>query len=230
MAKTKLLYIEDEPFLGRIVKETLESQGYEILMLPDGKNAVETWKSFLPDVGILDVMLPHKNGYEIAQEIREIYPETPIIFLTAKTQTPDVLKGFEVGGNDYLKKPFSMEELIVRVENLLKLTKNKSTDAPKNLTIGDYELDVIRYELQHPQQVQKLSHREMELLQIFAEHTNQTVSRQKILLQIWNDDSFFNSRNLDVYVARLRQYLKRDQKIKIQTIRGVGYKILVAES
>ena len=229
MKKVKLLYIEDEPFLGRIVKETLETQGYEVLMLTDGRSVLKKWDDFKPVLGIFDVMLPYKNGYEIAKEIRERYPKTPIVFLTAKTEVSDVIKGFKVGGNDYLKKPFSVEELIIRIENLLKLTENTINIASKELKIGNYIINTQHHELKKGNNIRKLSFRETELLKIFAEHTNQVISRQKILIQIWNDNSFYNSRNLDVYVTRLRQFLKGDSRIEILTLRGVGYKILISD-
>ena len=229
MKKVKLLYIEDEPFLGRIVKETLETQGYEVLMLTDGRSVLKKWVDFKPDLGIFDVMLPYKNGYEIAKEIRERYPKIPIVFLTAKTEVSDVIKGFKVGGNDYLKKPFSVEELIIRIENLLKLTENTINTASKELKIGNYTINTQHHELKKGNNIRKLSFRETELLKIFAEHTNQVISRQKILIQIWNDNSFYNSRNLDVYVTRLRQFLKGDSRIEILTLRGVGYKILISD-
>lgn len=220
----KIFYVEDEPFLGRIVKESLESRGYEVVMASDGRDAVGKFGSTQPDICVLDVMLPHQDGYSIAQQIRKIHPTMPIIFVTAKTQTQDLLKGFEVGGNDYLRKPFSMEELIVRVNNLLQLTK--PTSKPQKLDIvvlGKYEFNALRYELKFGEQVRKLSHREASLLQILSEHQNATVSRKDVLMHVWGDDSFFNSRNLDVYISKLRDYLKADPKLEIATIKGVGY-------
>src|SRR5678815_1659572 len=129
MAKVKILYVEDEPFLGRIVKESLESRDFEVNMATDGKDAVNLFNTVKPQICVLDIMLPNKDGYAIAQSIRQINPSLPIIFVTAKTQTEDLIKGFEVGGNDYLRKPFSMEELIVRVNNLLKLTQGATDDS-----------------------------------------------------------------------------------------------------
>lgn len=220
----KIFYVEDEPFLGRIVKESLESRGYEVVMASDGRDAVGKFESAQPDICVLDVMLPHQDGYSIAQQIRKIHPTMPIIFVTAKTQTQDLLKGFEVGGNDYLRKPFSMEELIVRVNNLLQLTK--PTSKPQKLDIvvlGKYEFNALRYELKFGEQVRKLSHREASLLQILSGHQNATVSRKDVLMHVWGDDSFFNSRNLDVYISKLRDYLKADPNLEIATIKGVGY-------
>lgn len=224
MAKAKILYVEDEPFLGRIVKESLESREYEVVMVADGKEAVPTFQKTQPDICVLDIMLPHQDGYSIAKEIRKSHPAMPIIFVTAKTQTHDLLKGFDAGGNDYLRKPFSLEELIVRVNNLLQLTQSKIKNQKGELIkIGLYEFNVLRYELKLGNQVRKLSHREASLLQILAAHQNATVSRKDVLMHVWGDDSFFNSRNLDVYISKLRDYVKDDAQLVINTIKGVGY-------
>jgi DNA-binding response OmpR family regulator len=220
----KVFYVEDEPFLGRIVKESLESRNFIVAMVDDGKNAIETFRNFSPDLCVLDVMLPNKDGYTIAAEVRKISPSVPIIFVTAKTQTEDLLKGFESGGNDYIRKPFSMEELIVRINNLLQLTLNqKNSTVNESVTIGSYQFNRLRYELKFKDQVKKLSHREAQLLGLLLENRNGTTQRKDILLKLWGDDSFFNSRNLDVYVTKLRDYLKDDPSIEIITIKGVGY-------
>ena len=223
MSKTKILYVEDEPFLGRIVKESLESRNFDVCMATDGKQAVVQFREIHPDICVLDIMLPQKDGYSIAKEIREVNPTVPIIFVTAKTQTEDLLKGFESGGNDYLRKPFSMEELIARVNNLLSLTRQRGHTAKEVITLGKYEFLISRYELKINNMVKKLSHREASLLKILCDHRNTTVGRKKILMNLWGDDSFFNSRNLDVYITKLRDYLKEDASVQIITIKGVGY-------
>ncbi len=227
MAKTKILYVEDEPFLGRIVKESLESRDYEVHMVTDGKEVIDKFKLVHPDICVLDIMLPVKDGYSIAQEIRQLNKETPIIFVTAKTQTEDLIKGFEVGGNDYLRKPFSMEELIVRINNLLHLTKKANDALPDTIAIGRFEFAPNRYELKKGNQVRKLSHREALLLQILCESKNATASRKDMLMRVWGDDSFFNSRNLDVYITKLRDLLKEDPSVEIITIKGVGYRFAI---
>jgi DNA-binding response OmpR family regulator len=218
MSKVKILYVEDEPFLGRIVKESLESRDFEVIMVSDGKDAVRSFTAANPDICVLDIMLPGKDGYTIAKEIRQVDPAVPIIFVTAKNQTEDVLKGFNSGGNDYIRKPFSMEELIVRVNNLLQFTlkKGKSLD---HIAIGRYEFIPLRFELRLDESVKKLSHRE---------NKNATLLRKEILMKLWGDDSFFNSRNLDVYITKLRDYLKEDPSITIITIKGVGYQFTVS--
>lgn len=228
MTKTKILYVEDEPFLGRIVKESLESREFEVTMITDGDEAVDAFKKEQPDICILDIMLPAKDGYTIAREIRQVAPAIPIIFVTAKTQTEDLLKGFEVGGNDYIRKPFSMEELIVRINNLLQITQHqKNGNGSDSITIGSYQFVPLRYELRYKDVVKKLSHRESTLLQTLVENKNATILRKDILMKLWGDDSFFNSRNLDVYITKLRDYLKEDSAIEIITIKGIGYHFAV---
>jgi len=229
MQKTKILYVEDELFLGKIVKESLESRSYEVSMIADGRLALAAFGQFKPDICVLDVMLPNVDGYTIAEEIRKLDPAQPIIFLTAKTQTEDALKGFQSGGNDYIRKPFSLEELIVRIQNLLQLTQSKAASqslpaAP--FAIGQFEFLPHRYELRRGEQSRKLSHRETELLTILCENRNFTVARKEILMRVWGDDSFFNSRNLDVYITKLRDYLREDPGVQITTIKGVGYHFL----
>ena len=229
MSKPKILYVEDEPFLGKIVKETLEMRDFDVRMVSDGGLVMAEMEAFLPDLVILDVMLPHKDGFELGTAIRKMNSRTPIIFVTAKVQTEDVLKGFQSGGNDYLRKPFSMEELIARIRNLLEMASQNPETAPVNLdiiTLGQYTFDARKYELRFRDKIQKLSHREAELLKILTEKLNFPVERKYILQKIWGDDSFFNSRNLDVYIAHLREYLREDSNVQIITLKGVGYQIV----
>jgi DNA-binding response OmpR family regulator len=226
MEKIKLLYVEDEPFLGKIVKESLESRQFEVLMVADGAQVLPALDHFEPDICVLDVMLPHLDGFSIAGALRARYPDLPLVFVTAKTQTDDVLQGFAAGGNDYVRKPFSMEELIVRLHNLLALARGGTAEnkAPKDIIkIGKYRFHTLRYELALGDQVRKLSAREAELLKILANHRNATATRKDILLQVWGDDHFFNSRNLDVYITKLRDYLRDDPSVEIITLKGVGY-------
>lgn len=232
MEKIKILYVEDEPFLGKIVNESLQSRGFEVLMIKDGKDVMSAYQRFQPQICVLDVMLPNVDGFTLGQEIKQLTPDQPIIYLTAKNQTEDLVKGFQSGGNDYIKKPFSMEELIIRIKNLLRLTQNHSF-GPKekndHYKIGQYIFDPNKYELLLGEHARSLSHREAELLKIFAENPNQAVQRKDILKKIWGDDSFFNSRNLDVYITKLRGYLKADPNVQIITLKGVGYRFVVVE-
>jgi DNA-binding response OmpR family regulator len=227
MSKTKILYVEDEPFLGRIVKESLESRDFDVHMVTDGKDALKIFSEVKPDACVLDIMLPTKDGYSIARDIRKINQSVPIIFVTAKNQTEDVLKGFEWGGNDYIRKPFSMEELIARISNLMNLASARITKSNDTVIIGKYEFNPLRFELRFGSSSKKLSHRESTLLQMLIESKNSTLPRKNILLKLWGDDSFFNSRNLDVYITKLRDYLKEDKSIEIITIKGIGYQFTV---
>ncbi|MCB0741262.1 MAG: response regulator transcription factor, partial [Chitinophagaceae bacterium] len=178
-----------------------------------------------PDICILDIMLPNKDGFAIADDIRQLNEEVPIIFLTAKTQTEDVVKGFSIGGNDYMRKPFSMEELIVRVQNLLR-QKNNSEMSTASASIGKYTFHSHRQTLIFKGEEKKLSFRESELLRLLFENRHQIIERKKILNLLWGDDSFFNSRNLDVYITKIRNYLKGDDAVEIITVKGVGYRFI----
>lgn len=225
MEKTKVLYVEDEPFLAKIVKESLESRSFEVHMEADGLMGLSAFRQFQPDICVLDVMLPKKNGFDLGKSIRQLDPNIPIIFLTAKNQTADVVQGFQAGGNDYIRKPFSMEELIIRMSNLLHLVKGKAK-APRPdqfISIGQYRFFPLKYELSIGEQKRKLSHREAELLKILTEKPNFTVKRKDILQRVWGDDTFFNSRTLDVYITKLRDYLKEDPNVAIITLKGIGY-------
>ena len=229
--KKKILYIEDEPHLSRIVKETLELRGYEVLHKKDGNRIMDYVSSFSPDVCLLDVMLPDVDGFTIATHIHNVHPRLPIIFLTAKNQTDDLVKGFASGGTDYLRKPFSMEELIARIENQLKLNGRDAQalqSLPDEVVLKQYRFYPGKYELHTPGGVVKLSNRESQILGILCTHTNAAVDRRMLLQTVWGDDSFFNSRNLDVYIRKLRNYFAGAQGIEIVTLKGQGYHFVVS--
>ena len=182
-----------------------------------------------PDVCLLDVMLPQKDGFTIADEIRELDAKVPIIFLTARSAVADVVTGFKTGGNDYIRKPFSMEELIVRIENVLKQPSNHTTEEEdEEVEIGAYRFNKRRQVLQIDGEQRKLSYRESELLKLLYNNRDGIVERKEILTLLWGSDSFFNSRNLDVYITKLRSYFKRDPAIEIITIKGIGYRFVQA--
>lgn len=219
----KILYVEDEPALGKIVKESLQSRNYDVSMAEDGLEGLRFFEAKQPDICVLDIMLPKMDGYTLAAEIRKIHPKMPIIFLTAKSQLDDVLKGFQVGGNDYLKKPFSLEELIIRIENLLSLTSGSPINHAK-FRFGNFTFNPSKFELiGSNEQARRLSHKEAGILHLLIQHGNSTLERKKILLELWGDDSYFNSRNLDVYITKLRDYLREDASVEIITIKGIGY-------
>ena len=227
----KLFYIEDEPHLGRIVKETLEKQDYQVVWERDGARVIGHFQSFDPQICVLDIMLPHVDGYELCRQIKTLRPTLPIIFLTARTETEDLVKGFEAGGNDYIRKPFSMEELMVRIQNLLRLnTGPPSVDSTldREIQLGRYIYRPQRYELESPQGTISLSQRDSEILSLLTASVNRVIDRKQLLISVWGDDSFFNSRNLDVYIRKLRDYFKHDPAIRIQTLKGKGYLFLVS--
>ena len=229
MKNVKVLYVEDEPFLGKIVKESLESRSFEVKLVADGQQVLAAFEQFRPHVCVLDVMLPNRDGFSLAQDIRQRDAQAPIIFLTAKNQTQDVVKGFSSGGNDYVRKPFSMEELIVRINNLLHITQTLPPNgqaAAGYITLGRYRFFPNQQELHLESHVRKISHRETQLLKVLTAQPGSIVDRREMLKKIWGDDSFFNSRNLDVYVTRLRDYLKEDNSVEIITLKGVGYRMV----
>jgi len=226
MKQPKILYVEDEIFLAKIVSETLQGRGYDVVMESDGGKAVKRFEESAPDVCLLDIMLPNKDGFAIADEIRDINADVPIIFLSAKSAATDVVNGFKMGGNDYIRKPFSMEELIVRIEHVLKGNPAGEPMA-EEVVVGEYKFNSKRQTLNHPKEDRKLSYRESELLKALYNNRNEIVERRDILNLLWGSDSFFNSRNLDVYITKLRNYLKLDPSIEIITIKGVGYRFVI---
>ncbi|MFZ6025644.1 MAG: response regulator transcription factor [Bacteroidota bacterium] len=224
----KVLYVEDELFLGKIVKETLETRGFEVIMESDGADVIRSFEDEQPDICILDVMLPNRSGFELAEDIRKLNDDVPVIFLTAKTQTEDVVQGFKIGGNDYIRKPFSIEELIVRIENVLRVRKEDlPADIGDSIVMGKYNFYLNKQLLSNGSGERKLSYREAELIKYLYQNRNAVIDRRELLNHIWGNDSFFNSRNLDVYITKIRGYLKDDPILEIITIKGVGYRFVV---
>ncbi len=222
--KIKLLLAEDEPSLGLIVKETLETRNFEVCYANDGNEALEFYRAEKPDILVLDVMMPKKDGFTLAQEIREDDKLIPIIFLTAKSQTKDVLEGFSSGGNDYLKKPFSMEELIVRINALLDRVSLKTNH--EQIQIGGYMFNYTKQSLSLNESSILLTHRESELLFHLYQKKNEVLDRTYILNKLWGNDDFFNARSMDVFISKLRKKLQEDVNVQIVNIRGFGYKLI----
>lgn len=227
--KYKVLYAEDEATLAEIITDGLRSSGYEVQLAPDGQQALQLFKSEKPDICVLDIMMPVKDGYTLAEDIRKLNREVPIIFLSAKSLGDDVVKGFKSGGNDYLKKPFTMGELLVRMESLLSRFGNAvSQQAPSSnrKTFGNCELNTVSQELVTPMARYKISYKETAILELLLEHRNDLLARQTALLKIWGDDSYYNARSMDVFMSHLRKMLKDDPDIELMSIRGVGYKLI----
>jgi two-component system response regulator TrcR len=229
MKKIKLLLVEDEMILAGVIKETLEMNGFDICHAANGQQGWEQYLSFRPEVCVIDIMMPRKDGVSLVKDIRSVDEQTPIIFLTAKSETRDVINGLQSGADDYIKKPFSLEELIVRIKTLLKRTQT-AVAAHKNNTgiylLGSYTFDHNRQELRHVKENIRLSLREADMLKMLAERPNMTTHRKNMLLELWGDDNFFNARNMDVYISRIRKYLQHDPSVQLVNVRGLGYKLV----
>lgn len=224
--KIKIVLAEDEPSLAMIIKESLETRNFEVIAATDGEEALSAYLTEKPLLLVLDVMMPKKDGFTVAQEIRKHDKRIPIIFLTAKSQTQDVVDGFKHGGNDYLKKPFSMEELIVRIHALLERTEIHNEDDDGLTHIGDFIFDYAKQSLTYNNETEVLTYREAEVLSHLYRNKNEMVTRSHILKEIWGDDDFFNGRSLDVFITKLRKKLDKDKDVQIINSRGYGYKLI----
>jgi DNA-binding response OmpR family regulator len=227
--KSKVLLVEDDPSLGPLLQEYLEAKGFETKLASDGKSGSDIFFKETFDLVLLDVMMPIKDGYTLAKEIRLTDKNIPIIFLTAKSMKEDTIEGFNAGADDYITKPFSMEELMARVTAVLRRTnKVRSTESEEvNFKIGNYQFNSEKQILQHEATEQKLTTKESQLLRLLCIHRNDVLDRTFALKSIWHDDNYFNGRSMDVYIAKLRKYLKDDPKIEIINIHGKGFKLLV---
>ncbi len=223
--KRKIILAEDEEALGMIVKESLETRGFEIILCKNGEEAKEQYHKETPDLLVLDVMMPQKDGFTVAKEIREIDSSIPIIFLTSKSRPEDVVEGFRYGANDYIKKPFSMEELIVRINALL--DREWSRGDSQKATIGKYTCDFSKQKLQYENDPEiLLTYKEAQLLNLLYQNKNELTDKNLILDKLWGSDDFFNSRSMDVFISKLRKKLSKDESIEIINLRGYGYKLV----
>lgn len=225
---TNILLAEDEAVLGKLVKEAMESKGFTVQWAKNGSDALQAYKKEQPDICILDVMMPGIDGFTLAKQIRAINADIPILFLTARSQTSDVLKGYESGGNDYLRKPFSLEELYLRINELLRRTKTtvSTDDIADEYKIGKYTFLPQAQLLSMGNEKIKLSNKETLLLQELVIHKNRLMERRQTLIKLWGDDNFFNGRNMDVYIAKLRKHLAADASLSIINVRGHGFKLV----
>jgi DNA-binding response OmpR family regulator len=226
--KTKILYVEDEPFLGQIVSDGLITSGYIVNRAFDGEEGYKTFVDTKPDICVLDIMLPVQDGYTLAELIRKEDQQVPIIFLSSKVLPDDVVKGFKSGGNDYLRKPFHMDELLIRIESLIsRFGTTGDIQHEENIyKFGNCILDTLTQKLQTSSGNYSLSYRECSLMTMLIEHKNTVLKRQYALEEIWGDDSFYNTRSMDVFMTNLRKYLKGETAIQIISVRGIGYKMI----
>jgi DNA-binding response OmpR family regulator len=227
--KHKVLYAEDEPTLLQIISDGLTSSGYDVVVASNGQQALELFRADPPDICVLDIMMPLKDGYTLAEDIRKLDNGIPIIFLSAKSMPEDVIKGFKSGGNDYLKKPFNMGELLVRMESLLSrfgAVGAKATESSTRIVFGACELDPLSQVLVTAQATHKLSYKETALLELLLKHRNALLPRQTALMEIWGDDGFYNARSMDVFMSHLRKMLKDEASVQLMSVRGAGYKLI----
>lgn len=228
----KILLAEDDPNLGDILKDYLELKGkFDVVLCKDGDEAMRQFGKEQFDLCILDVMMPRKDGFTVGKEIRKINSEIPIIFATAKGMMEDKTEAFELGGDDYITKPFRVEELLLRIHALLKRAsreKQGEDDYPEKFQIGEYHFDYVAQQISYDGHQQKLSTKEAELLRLLCIKKNDVLTREEALLKIWHDDNYFNGRSMDVFLSKLRKYLRDDPKVEIVNVHGKGYKLLVS--
>ena len=236
--KIKILLVEDEETLAMIIKDTLEGQNFIIQTASNGEEGLRLFFDLRPNVLVADVMMPRMDGFEMVRRIRQTDKHTPVLFLTARSAINDVVEGFELGANDYLKKPFGMQELIVRIKALVGKVFSFTETIPEEKTgfeIGNYRFNSVTQKLNyigtavspHINTEMELSYRESEILKRLCENQNHVVNTQNVLLDLWGDDSFFNSRSLHVFITKLRHKLSQDNSIRIVNVRGIGYKLIV---
>lgn len=228
MDKAKILLVEDDPNLGTILNEYLQAKSYESTLRKDGKEGLDEFLNSDYDLCILDVMMPIKDGFTLAKEIRRVNHEVPIIFLTAKSMKDDKIEGFKIGADDYLTKPFSMEELLMRVQAILRRTRMVTKEKQKeNFEFAGFKFDSKKQVLTYGDEEKKLTSKENELLRLLCVHMNDVLDRSYALKKIWGDDSYFNSRSMDVYITKLRKYLKADERVELINVHGKGFKLVI---
>jgi two-component system, OmpR family, response regulator len=227
MKNIRILLAEDDSNLGNLLRNYLTVKNFETNLFVNGIQSLESFSKEQYDICILDIMMPEMDGLSLAREIRKINPSIPIIFLTARSQKEDILEGFRSGADDYITKPFSMEELLYRIQAILKRTTGTITRKKKDsYTIGSYKFDPLKQLLTIRNQTIKLTTKESELLELLCQHGNEILERNFALKSIWIDDNYFNARSMDVYITRLRKYLKNDAAVKILNVHGRGYKLI----
>jgi DNA-binding response OmpR family regulator len=228
--KSTILLVEDDMNLGFVIQDSLKMSGYKVVLATDGKQGLVKFNEGNFDLCILDVMLPQKDGFALAEDIRKVNATVPIVFLTAKSMTEDRIRGFKAGADDYLTKPFSTEELLLRLEAILKRSKGTTITNKDKFNIGKFTFDYPNYLLIAPGEEQKLTKKEAEILKLLCAQKGDVLPRELVLNMIWGDDNYFNGRSLDVFLTKIRKYLKSDPNVSIVNVHGVGFKLQVAEN
>ncbi len=226
-----ILLVEDDPNLGLVLQEYLQIKaGYQVKLCKDGEEGLKEFHKNKFDICILDVMMPKKDGFTLGREIRNVNTEIPIIYATAKSMIEDKVEGFQLGADDYITKPFRIEELLLRIQAILKRVNNEIVKVDeRNFSIGNYKFDYLTQTLSNDNDSIKMSGKEAELLKLLCIRRNDILTREEALLKIWNDDSYFNGRSMDVYLSKLRKYLKDDTRIEILNVHGKGFKLIVPQ-
>jgi DNA-binding response OmpR family regulator len=223
----KILLVEDDPTLGYVIKDGLSHKGYDVTLCKDGEQGQSFFEQQLFDLCIFDVMMPKKDGFTLAKEIRDKNTHVPILFVTAKTMLEDKMDGFRAGGDDYILKPFSMEELVMRIEVFLRRSKSSVQEQGGCFELGSFEFDAKNFKLNHSSGEKILTPKEAEVLKLLCIHKDRVLKREEILTTVWGDDDYFMGRSLDVFISKLRKYLKEDSSVEIVNYHGVGFKLEV---
>jgi len=226
--KPKILLAEDDSNLGWLLKESLENKGYDIELAKDGEDALEKYQDSIYDIGVFDVMMPKMDGFTLAKEIRKVDSDIPLIFLTAKSMKEDRIEGFKIGGDDYVTKPFSIEELELRIQAILKRTKGEEEEDDGMYEIGNFKFDFNHQTLKNDEIEQRLTTKENQLLRLLCKNKNGILEREIALKKIWGNDNYFTARSMDVFITKLRKYLKSDKEVEIINVHGTGYKLLAS--
>jgi DNA-binding response OmpR family regulator len=225
-AETKILLVEDDLNLGFVIQDALKMNHFKVTLAKDGKEGLKVFSENDFDICLFDVMLPKKDGFSLAEDVRKLNAQIPIIFLTAKSQTEDKIKGFKLGADDYITKPFNMDELVLRIEAILKRSGGGVvTESQFHFSIGSYSFDAANYILSQGNESKTLTKKEADILKILCEQKGKVVERELILNMVWGDDSYFNGRSLDVFITKLRKYLVADSSVSIKNIHGVGFSL-----
>ena len=221
----KILLVEDDPSLGFVIKDNLSVKGYDVTLCKDGDEGEDAFHNKTFNLCILDVMLPKKDGFTVARNIRLVNKEVPILFLTAKSMTEDKLEGFKTGGDDYITKPFSLDELIYRIEVFLRRSNGKNLSDEKLYHVGNFTFDPINLTLTNSNSEKTLTQKEAEVLKLLFQNRDRVLKREEILKKVWGDDDYFMGRSMDVFISKLRKYLKEDPAIQIVNYHGVGFRL-----
>ncbi|MDR3712567.1 MAG: response regulator transcription factor [Puia sp.] len=223
-SKAKVLLAEDDLSLGYVIKDNLSDEGYDVILCPDGQTAIDKFDKNEFDICLLDVMMPNKDGFAVAKKIRQQSDMVPIIFLTAKSMEEDKIKGFQSGADDYITKPFSIQELIMRIEVFLRRTRKMHSEKTLSYKIGNLQFSYTDLKLVIEKEVFNLTQKEADLLKFLCEHSNRILKREEVLLNVWGKDDYFLGRSMDVFITKLRKYFKADPDVNLETIHGVGFR------